>query len=656
MKKYSLIMMSVAAAAMAFISCEKVNEEDAPAAPSEGTIPVSISTGEIETKTSYDPEAKKIYWIKEDEIGVVPEDAKENFQFTQTAYDGTKTTTIFTGTVKEAGKHYAYHPYSAYMTIGTGPRVSLSDWQVMPSTGSFDANADILVSEEFNVAASGSNSFDKLRFRRLGAFIDIQFKAGPSLTLDLTSESLTSVTITAESDLVGDRVLDPKTGVFGAISDGSHSVYVGRAASALVYSSHTFAGVYPQTLAEGSKLIIEADLNHHKIHKEVTVPTGGITLKAGHIQPLKINLNDADFVPVITREWKKTPMGLGSPWTDYLTVGKDYIKGNDRNMAMDDKYIYIAGAHDTKKGVIAINKDDPSDIKEVDMTGVSGGHFATSCVRTIWDPTTSKWILLLGSLAFDNDFTFKVYAYLDGYDKAPTLVKSWATSSRRFGDTFTVVGDWSNGELWIRINGEASTTIFFRIKDGVLGDPIGGPIGYGPSFGMGSCYKYSLDATQFLLETPSIGLIYNYTASTYIESASGVVWAVTDQTAMLRKYGVTPFTYNGKNYIAYVYIGKKSSATEKNGARGRLKIIEDLGGASNFLASIEADKVVYECPIQNDNSNATTVEEFDYVPYSDNPSIATTVLGSCSVIPVGGDVYIAGHICNVGLSLFKMTL
>lgn len=649
-------MMSVAAAAMAFISCEKVNEEDAPAAPSEGTIPVSISTGEIETKTSYDPEAKQIYWISNDKLGVIDETAENNYQFTQAAYDGTKLTTTFTGTVGETGKHYAYYPYNATLTDGTGPKVSLSDWQVMPSTGSFNADADILVSEEFNVAASGSNSISTLRFRRLGAFIDIQFKAGPSLTMDLTSEAINNVTITAESDLVGECVLNPKTGELGGISNGSHSVYVGRAATALVYSSHTFAGVYPQTLAAGSKLIIEAELNNHKIHKEVTVPAGGITLKAGHIQPLKIKLNDEDFVPVITREWKKTPMGLGSPWTDYLTVGKAYIKGNDRNMAMDDKYIYIAGANASTKGVIAINKDDPSDIKEVDMTGVSGGHFATSCVRTIWDPTTSKWILLLGSLAFDNDFTFKVYAYLDGYDKAPTLVKSWATSSRRFGDTFTVVGDWSNGELWIRVNGEASTTIFFRIKDGVLGDPIGGGIGYGASYGMGSCYKYSLDATQILLETPSIGLIYNYTASTWIESASGVLWASTDQTAMLRKYGVTPFTYNGKNYIAYVYIGKKSSATEKNGARGRLKIIEDLGGASNFLASIEADKVVYECPIQNENSNATTVEEFDYVPYSDNPSIATTVLGSCSVIPVGGDVYIAGHICNVGLSLFKMTL
>ena len=640
---------------MAFTSCNKINEEDAPLT-SEGSIQVSITTGEIDTKTSYDPASGNIYWLSGDILGVVDDGLNGNYDFRQSSYDGTKTTTEFTGNVDETGAHYAYYPYSSTMTLGSGPHVSLSNWQVMPESGSFDAKADILVSESFDIAAAGPNNVSALRFRRIGAFIDVRFQAGPSLTVDLTSEAINSVTITAESDLVGDCVLNPTTGALSSFTNGSNTVYVGRASTEDIYDSHSFAGVYPQILAEGSKLIFDVETNSHKIHKEVTVPAGGITLRAGHIQPLKINLNDADFVPIITREWKKTPMGLGSPWTDYLTVGKDYIKGNDRNMAMDDKYIYIAGANASTKGVIAINKDDPSDIKEVDMTGVSGGHFATSCVRTIWDPTTSKWILLLGSLAFDNDFTFKVYAYLDGYDKAPTLVKSWATSSRRFGDTFTVVGDWSNGELWIRVNGEASTTIFFKIKDGVLGDPIGGGIGYGASYGMGSCYKYSLDATQILLETPSIGLIYNYTASTWIESASGVLWASTDQTAMLRKYGVTPFTYNGKNYIAYVYIGKKSSATEKNGARGRLKIIEDLGGASNFLASIEADKVVYECPIQNDNDNAATVEEFDAVPYSDNPSIATTVLGSCSVIPVGGDVYIAGHICNVGLSLFKMTL
>ena len=641
---------------MASLSCTK-EETNAPELET-GEIEVTLTTGEI-TKTNYDGSA--IGWLSTDKLGVMNESLDENHQFTQASYDGVRENTTFSGTVVATGTHYAYYPYSSTMKIGSGAVITVPNSQVLQSNDSFAANADLLVSEPINVG-SISATIDGVRFRRLMSFIDFQFVDGSS-AVDLSSEAIESLTVTAGVDLVGKVTLNPKTGELSAITDGSKSVYVGRVSSAIIGSSHNYAGIVPQTLAEGSELTLTVNTVHHKIQKTLTVPAGGIELKPGHIQPFRITITDEDFVPVVKREWKKTPMGLGSPWTDYLTVGKDYIKGNDRNMAMDDKFIYVAGASGSKKGVIAININDPSDIREVDMTGVSGGHFATSCVRTIWNPATSKWILLVGTLAFDNDFTFKVYAYLDGYNNAPTLVKSWATSSRRFGDTFTVVGDWSNGELWIRRNMDAGdlgggqvTTIYFKITDGVIGDPFGAGVGYGASAGMGSCYKYSVDAKQFILETADIGIGYNYNEySSWFENAGGVLWSGKDQTAMLRKFGITPFTYNGKNYIAYVFIGKKASETEKNGARGRLKIIEDLGGAANFMASIEADNVIYECPLQNTNDNASTVDEFDEVPYSANPSLASPVLGSCSVIPVGDDVYIAGHICNVGLSLFKMT-
>ena len=357
----------------------------------------------------------------------------------------------------------------------------------------------------------------------------------------------------------------------------------------------------------------------------------------------------------IKRVWGKYPMANDTPWTAEFKDVAGYVKGNDRAVAADDDYVYVVGASSSTSGILAISIADPTQVKNVNMTGVAGGLFATACVRTIKDPATGKYILLAGSLAYDGDFTFNVYAYENGIDAAPTKILSWNTNNRRFGDIFSVAGDWQNGELWIRINGEASTTIFWKIQNGkIASDPIGGGIGYAASYGMGAVYKYSLGANQILLETPNVGLCYNYTASTWIESSSGVVWDKVDQSVMCRKFGVTPFTFDGKKYIAYTQMGKYTDP--KNGARARVKIIEDQGSAETFRNSLEADKVVYECPIQNRNDNASTAAEFDEVYFLDAPSFAGQVLGSCSVVEKADAVLIVSHLYNVGVSVFKMTL
>lgn len=638
-------MMSVAAAAMAFISCEKVNEEDAPAAPSEGTIPVSISTGEIETKTSYDPEAKKIYWIKEDEIGVVPEDAKENYQFTQTAYGGTKTTTTFTGEVKAAGKHYAYYPYNATMSIGTGPKVSLSDWQVMPSTGSFNADADILLSEEFNVAASGSNSFDKLRFRRLGAFIDIQFKAGPSLTLDLTSESLCSVTITAESDLVGDCFLDPKTGTFGAIIDGSHSVYVGRAASALVYSSHTFAGVYPQTLAAGSKLIIEADLNQHKIHKEVTVPAGGITLKAGHIQPLKINLNDADFVPVLRRVWGFYN-DVEKKWYDTEKITAVSIAHPDgygmaRSLAMDDEYVYLPKSSGYQN-VAAISITNPATQKALNVTGVAGGsEFATSFVRVIKnaDPSVNdgKDVLLLCNLTSTNSDAnqLRLYAYKNGVDSAPAQIAGfcWDAANsvndwRRYGDRFFVTGTYQEGKVYFPSYNE-NKSVILSIANGARTavTQIAAGAANSPT-GIKDLTVYPGDNKLFIhnvavanLVAPTGGKSNGWDEYTLSGSSSKAVGT----------FGYNFFEFNGKSYIAYARIS--------DGNKAWIEVIEDKG---DLLSSLEAQDGLMKSPIHD----ASDLDK----------TSATGNIADCCVRVISGVVYIAALTRDGGFVLDTMVL
>ncbi|MBR1782185.1 MAG: hypothetical protein IJ753_09670 [Bacteroidales bacterium] len=377
------------------------------------------------------------------------------------------------------------------------------------------------------------------------------------------------------------------------------------------------------------------------------------------VQSIKIVqlVKSAEKVLTVERVWGKYPVALGKAWTSEYATEHAFIAGNDRTMAADDEYVYFAAASSSTKGILAISLKDPSVCKEVNITGVAGGLFSTACVRTIYNPSTSKYILLAGSLAFDGDYTFNVYAWKDGIDAAPTRIISWGTNERRVGDFFTVSGDWNKGEIWARTNIAGKNPVSFKwdITNGEVGTVMGGQMGYTGAAGMGSVYKYNVAAKQALVVTPSIGRFFNYKDNEgYLNvDSAGVDWTGIDNSVMARKFGITPFEFGGKKYIAYVKKGFYNN--EGNAARARLKIIEDQGSAETFLASMEADKVVYEFPIQNKN-NATTAEEFNEVYFVDSPSIAGQEMANCAVIPGTDCVYVVGHLFNVGVSVFKMYL
>jgi len=383
-----------------------------------------------------------------------------------------------------------------------------------------------------------------------------------------------------------------------------------------------------------------------------------ITFYSADTTPGYSNPSEAPKELTVERLWGKYPVAAGKAWTTEYTSAS-YLVGNDRTVAADNEYVYVAAASASTKGILAISITDPEKTKEVNLTGVEGGFFATACVRTIYDPSTSKYILLAGTLAHDSDCNFKVYAWKDGIDNAPSVLINWNTNNgnpRRIGDFFTVSGDWSNGEIWARLNnsGAASATFKWNIKNGALdGGVLGGQMGYAGAAGMGSIYKYNVAAKQALLVTPTLGRFYDYADNEGWLNVKndGVDWAGIDNSVMARKFGITPFEFNGKKYIAYVKKGMYNN--DGNAARARVKIIEDQGSAETFLASMEADKVLYEFPLQNKN-NATTEAEFNEVYFTDSPSIAGQEMANCSVVPGEDCVYIVGHLFNVGVSVFKM--
>ena len=397
-----------------------------------------------------------------------------------------------------------------------------------------------------------------------------------------------------------------------------------------------------------------------------TFDVTGIAVYFNSAQELKIWSMDAienvvapKKQTVLKRIWGKYPgdKGEGSVWTsEYASSTPPIfaaIVNNDRTMAADDQYVYVAaaGTGDTM-GVLAIDIKDGATAKLVNMSGVSGGFFQTACVRTIYDPATKKWILLVGTLAYDSDTKFNVYAYTNGIDAAPTKVISWDAGTRRVGDFFNVVGDWSKGELWARANG-TSHVFMWPITNGTFGTVLGsGTMGYDGAKGMGQVYKYNVAAKQTLLVTPNIGRFFSYDDSEgwLNMPQGGVDWASSDNSAFAKIFGVKPFEFAGQKYIAYV---RKLDAR-----RSKLEIIKDQGSAETFLASIEAGvkpaNVVWARPVQNKNDNAQTDDEFRAILDTGDGSIANQEMSNCSVVPVDDGVLIVAHHYRVGVVVFKL--
>lgn len=359
----------------------------------------------------------------------------------------------------------------------------------------------------------------------------------------------------------------------------------------------------------------------------------------------KITFYSADPTPV------EKEVAIERLWGYYPNSGwpTSFVPANaDRGVATDGENVYVTNTTDGT--VVGIKITDQSKVT-VNMTGVDGGFFKTCSAKTIYNPSTGKYILLVGSLANDSDCNFNVYAWKDGIDQAPTKIISWNTnngSPRRIGDFFTVSGDWSNGEIWARINQAdpaAATTFVWKITDGVAGGVLGGGIGYAGSAGMGSVYKYSLDAPQVMVVTPNIAKFYTCKVeSTWINANSdGIEWTDgSDVSAYAKRFGYTPFEFNGKKYIAYLHM--------YNAARGWLTVLNDTQGtAEGFMKTIIDNDIFFQGAVQINKDEAST-DVVAGATYSGN------TMANCSVAVLKDEVIIVGHQQNTGLAVFKMYL
>lgn len=334
--------------------------------------------------------------------------------------------------------------------------------------------------------------------------------------------------------------------------------------------------------------------------------------------------------PSVSMEATLVTSRQSSGATSWLTSLDSGAENMDRNATFDGTYAYIANVNTTTPAIYAIEVANPNNVTMVNMTGVSGGYFPISCVRTI--KNGDDHILIASGMGMNDGEKVNIYAWENGINAAPkVLCNSWSIpdwAPRRFGDFFNVYGDWSKGELWFRSQNSA-TTARYHIIDGVLQKP-GSPDGFGniatSYVGTGSHYKGSIDDTEILYvcngDTNHAGF-YNLQTG-----------ALTLDVSTNHKYsrGFRQFTYNDKSYVAYVKLPSLGASTAK------LIVLEDKN--TSLSTALTKNLVVFEADINAADNSCT---------------IGNGNGANCEVVTVGGNTYIFAHAQNLGFVVYQIT-
>ena len=344
--------------------------------------------------------------------------------------------------------------------------------------------------------------------------------------------------------------------------------------------------------------------------------------------------------PALERVWGLYNTGAEAYWfADVKDGSAGMAATTDRNIAMDDDYIYLAKSSAYPQ-VFAIDRTDPSKVKKLPINGIAGGTHPISCVRVVknTDPAVNngKDILLVSNLK--GDYELKVFAYLNGIEADPTQVLIWqwdnhanASDWRRYGDKFTVTGTWQNGAIWFQgwSDGKA---LYFPLNGGI---------------DKPNEVSYVIDATASAIkdiavypgqDTEVFITSYNkaafWTKSADKNANNWILWTEGAAMESLKNtYGYNFFAFNGKNYIAYTKI--------EDTTHSRIQVMEDNGA---FKSSLDAKAGLMELPLQHASDFATA-----------SPAAGQNN-GDCTVRIIDDEVYIAALGSDMGLSLFKMVL
>ncbi len=342
----------------------------------------------------------------------------------------------------------------------------------------------------------------------------------------------------------------------------------------------------------------------------------------------------------ITREWGKYASTSGA-WSSYIS---GFTAGADRNVTLDDEYIYIAETNSTKN-LWAISLSDPGTYKKLPVgTVLNEGTFYVSCPRIIKNTDSSinggKDLLVVSNMHTGGDP--KLYVYDKGIGEDPSVINMTTWASRRLGDTFTWWGTWQDGMLLFKDFNSTQGTVTFKTAGKTTGTLfLKGRIAAPAVTGAGAYFPFPDDIRKGVSSNRGGTTAWLTSTTKDLFNLDGADNAPT-LTALSGYYADTAFRFfelGDKRYIAYT---RQVSSTD-----GRLFILEGEP-TDTWEQILQTRKVVYHAAIQNESEQ----EGIDETP---SPVASTHSGMDLDVYVKGDEAYVAVVKQSVGLSLFKMS-
>ena len=351
MKKLMKLIVLVASAAMALVSCQK-NEVDAP-----GTQDVHFTViAGIETKTMIADNLDGTYtpsWAKGDKIGVAFDAPGKNTEFENTANGGLTATfegkyTFNLGDNAEvSGNMYAFYPSSQYNKVYENGeiRIDLAATQY-PTSSSFDPLCDLLIAKPSHYVAEATGTEVEVRiedmyFARMMSVLKINLKSEY-----LNNEVIKSISFKAEGQKLSGAMrfnLD-EGALVGNQSTGDLSeikaIYTEDPIAVAGEKNSAYLVLAPVIIPSGTNLTFTIETENYDIVK-TAVAQKDMEMPAGNIAVINLNIleNECKAKVQETRIWVE---GFDSETVNKQQTAASESGVSGTGVSEELKYVYSA--------------------------------------------------------------------------------------------------------------------------------------------------------------------------------------------------------------------------------------------------------------------------------------------------------------------------
>ena len=391
--------MLVAAAAMAFTSCQK----EEVSAPETVSVNLTMHAGVEETKT-FLGENNQVLWGKNEAVKLyvgAGETAKFVSSESTDAYENDETASFeFSISGVEASASYnlgGIYPASAAVNNNENParfKVTLPDVQTA-EVGKYDPSAYIMVLKPETVETLPTEY--QASFRRATALNKI--------TLTGVKEDITSVEITVPDgkDFAGRRY-------FNLIEGTSGEIYYGQTSTIIVNAPYTGESIdvwfcsWGVELAAGEELTVKMCAAENTYTRTITAKGNGITFDEGKLNTLKISMAD------INPDEQEQPDGAA--YYEKVTAGLADWSGKYLIVYETGESAYVFNGKDEVNGYVAatISDNKIASTSEIDAVAVtiepmSGGYAIKTLAGYIYGNSSSN------KLSFDSSQKLNTIEY-----------------------------------------------------------------------------------------------------------------------------------------------------------------------------------------------------------------------------------------------------